>query len=231
MFFDSFELPASSRAKYPEFENTDVLYRTDEFGAFMGIENWQDISNMMHVLVNELMVLKSNDPDLEKLKTTLEPLLSVYKSRNGIEQLVFKELLMMHFPYGKQYTKGEFYNYEEKLPIMINTEPATGNGIIFIRLANEKAQRCELVQRMKILPDSAKKMLRSYFRNIGMRPAAIEGTVQSSTVEVSDNNIYDYYYYPGIPVKVSVNRETRIDVLEDKVRQKDQTIIERIELP
>jgi hypothetical protein len=81
---------------------------------------------------------------------------------------------------------------------------------------------------MKILPDSAKKMLRHYYNSIGMRPEAISSTVESSVVEVSSDNIFDYYYYPGIPVSVSVSRSTRISVLEDKIRQRDITLIENI---
>jgi len=229
--FDALELPEESRTKFTSYRNTVVIYKTDEFGSFVGIQNWQEISRMINDLVNELLEIKSKDANvnIDGLRNSLKPLLSVYSSQRGIEQLVFKELLMLHFPFGKQYKRGEIYNYTEQIPVMVNSIPATGDGIIFIRLANLAKQRCELVQRMKILPDSAKKMLRSHFHAIGMKPEAIGRTVESSTVQVSDENLYDYYYYPGIPIKVSVSRETVINVLEDKIKQTDRTIIERIE--
>lgn len=227
--FDKLQLPAESQNKFPDYRNTVVIYKTDEFGSFVEITNWQEISKMINDLVNEVIRVKVTDNNnKDEIKKSLEPLLHIYNSQRGIEQLVFKELLMLHFPYGKQYKRGEIYNYTEKIPVMINSEPATGDGVIFLRYANTGIQRCELVQRMKILPDSAKKMLRSHFHSIGMRPQAIGSTIESSVVEVSDENSYDYYYNPGIPVKVSVSRNTRLNVLEDKIRQIDLTIIERI---
>jgi hypothetical protein len=230
-FFDLLGLPPESREKFPSYRNIIVVYTTDEFGAFTGIENWQEIGRMINDLADEFILLKSNNSKTttEDLKKSLEPMLTVFSSKRGIEQLVFKELLMMHFPFGKQYERGKIYNYTEQVPIMVNSEPVTGSGIIFIRLANLDSQRCELVQRMKILPDSAKKMLRSHFHSIGMRPQAIPATIESSRVDVNEENFYDYYYYPGIPIKVSASRETQINVLEDNIKQTDITLIEWIE--
>jgi hypothetical protein len=229
--FDKLQLPDESRQKLQKYDVIKVVYKTDQFGAFQEILNWKDLSNMLNEMVEELVDVKSrNHENADEVRKAFQPLISVYSSQRRLELLVFKELLMMHFPYGKQYEKGKIYNYSEEIPIMVNSSPATGDGIIFLRLANTDSQRCELVQRLKILPDSTRKFLARYFQTIGMNPQAIGSAVESSVVDVNDENIYDYYYYPGIPVKVSVSRSTRIDVLEDNVKQTDVTLIENIGL-
>jgi len=186
---------------------------------------------MINDLTDEVFRVKSPDVGISTgdLKKTLEQLRSVYSTQRGIEQLVFSELLRMHFPFGKRYKRGEIYKYTEQIPIMVNSEPATGNGIIFIRKARLDKQRCELVQQMIIHPDSAEKMLTKYFHSMGMNPQAIPGTVNNSTLEVNEENIYDYYYFPGIPVKLSATRETRINVMDDRIRHTEMTLIEQIQ--
>lgn len=224
-FFDLLKLPPEVFEKFSSYQTLRVLYKTDQFGVFREIQNWQEISRMINDLFEE-SALRSPEP--QKLIESLKPMLSVYNTKRGIEQLLFKELLLMHFPFGKQYEKGRLYNYTEPIPVMMNSEPVTGNGVIFVRMSSQQARRCELVQRMEVFPDSAKKMLESYFHSLGMRPQSIPGTIASSTVKVNEENIYDYYYFPGIPEILTASRETLIDVLEDKVRQTDLMIIEHI---
>jgi hypothetical protein len=228
---EGFKLSESAFYKLAKaYDSTTVIYSTNRHGAFLEIKNWKEISVMVTDMINEMIRLKSAEStkDPEELKKAYMPVLSVYSSKRGIEQLVFKELLMFHFPFGNQYTKGEYYNYVEKLPVMQNTGPANGNGIVFIRKSDHKEKTCELVQRMKILPDSARDYLVRYFNVIGILPGAIESTLKASKLEINDNNIYQYQYDPGLPLKITVARETLIDVLDDKIKQIDQTVIERI---
>jgi hypothetical protein len=228
--FDLLKMPASSRKKLSQYTQTEVIYKTDELGAFIGIENWQSISNMVTALVNEMMnnAGKDKSTDLESLKQSINPLLSVYKTKRGIEMLVFNELQIFHFPFGHQYVKGDIYNYQELIPGLQENVPVKANGILFVRKADTENKTCELVQRLKILPDVKEKALRDFFKSIEMKYGAIEEAVQTSIFQVADNNIYFYNYHPGIPVKINVQRDTQIDVLENKIRKLDLTIIERI---
>jgi hypothetical protein len=229
-FFQVFGLPATLVKKYPQYATTVVIYKTSITGAYTGIDNWQEIGLMLNDLIREEIAGKTADTSQQSLqiRNSLKAMASVYTTKRGIEQLVFKELIMFHFPLGKQYEIGQLYNYTEKIPVMKNSLPATGDGIIFIRRRDTQKQTCELVQRMKVLPDSANTMLKYYFTQLGMRKEAIDPAIASSVLNVSDNNIFDYLYNPGIPVKITVSRETVIDVLDDHVKQIDKTIIEKV---
>lgn len=229
-FYDAFGLPASVRKKYPNYNYTNVIYKTTETGVYIGIQNWQEIGTMLKKLIGEKISSLSSDTISQagQIRKELNSLSSVYNTKRGIEQLVFKELMMFHFPLGKQYTVGKIYNYNEKVPVMKNSQPATGNGIIVLRHLNKEKQTCELLQRMKVLPDSANTMLKNYFLHLGMRKEAIAGAISESIVSVYDDNIYNYLIDPGIPLKILVSRETVIDVLDDHVKQIDKTIIEKV---
>ncbi len=225
--FDRLQLPDQSRLKLQKYDSIRVVYKTDQFGAFREIINWRDLSKMINEMTDELIqAIGETKAEAREVRKSLQPLISVFSTQRGMEQLVFNELLMMHFPYGKQYEKGKRYYYTEEIPIMVNSAPATGNGVIFIRHANADSQRCELVKQMRILPDSVRKFLVNYYTSIGIRPEAIASTVESSLVDVVEDDIYDYLYFPGTPLKVSVSRITRINVLEDRIKQIDITMIE-----
>jgi hypothetical protein len=229
-FYQTFGLHDSVRIKYPNYNYTHVIYNTTATGIYIGIKNWQEIGKMLNDLIGEKIRSISADTlkQTEQIRKGLKAMTSVYNSKRGIEQLVFKELMMFHFPLGKQYTVGKIYNYTEKVPVMKNSQPATGNGIIVLRHFNKDNQTCELLQRMKILPDSAQTMLKNYFLQLGMRKEAIAGAISESKLSVYDNNIYNYLIDPGIPLKITVSRETVIDVLDDHVKQIDKTIIEKV---
>jgi hypothetical protein len=229
-FFETLGLPASVRKKYPDYHSAHVIYNTTATGIYIGIKNWQEIGAMLNDLIGEKIKSISADTlkQTEQIGKDLKALTTLYNTKRGIEQLVFKELMMFHFPLGKQYTIGKIYNYTEKVPVMINSQPATGNGIIVLRHFDKEKKTCELLQRMKILPDSAHTMLKSYFLQLGIRKEAIDKAISESVLSVYSNNIYDYLIDPGIPVKITVLRETVIDVLNDHVKQIDKTIIEKV---
>src|SRR5690606_36967896 len=114
--------------KFAKYQNTEVIYLTSETGEFVGIENWKEIATMMKGLfadVVDVMADKANT-DKKELSKTIQPLLLAYESKEGVEQLVFKELQLIHFPFGLEYTVDEVIKYEEQLPNMFGGNPIRG---------------------------------------------------------------------------------------------------------
>jgi hypothetical protein len=116
-----------------------------------------------------------------------------------------------------------------QLPNLLGGAPVTGNGMLVIRYVDAEKKRCVVEQRMMLHPDTTTRLLRKYFLSIGMKREAVQQAVNESVISIMDNNTYDYFYYPGIPIKISIQRESVISVLEDKMRRYDRTIIERVE--
>ncbi len=196
-FFDIIDMSGASRKKFQKYDTTEVLYKTDKYGGFDKIENWQELSTMVTDLINGKINETKVDSIKVKLKKSMEPLLQVYRTERGIEQLVFRELLIFHFPFGYEYNKDKYYEYIEKLPNLLGGSPVTGNGILFVRSVDFDNHRCTLVQRMKILPDVADRILTTYFKSIGMRPEAVDEAITGSTLQIADNNIMDYHVLSG----------------------------------
>jgi hypothetical protein len=229
--FNSFRIAEASREKFLKYEMLEVIYKTDEFGAFRGIENWQEISKMMTDFINDVVSTMEMDTSVDKseLRKAMEPLITYYGSKRGVEELAIKELQLIHFPFGNEYSRYKFYNYTMQLPNPLGGAPVKGNGMLVIRNVDAEKKRCLLEQRMMLHPDTTSRLLRKYFLSIGMKKEAIHQSVNESVISIIDNNTFDYFYYPGIPVKISIQRESVISVLEDKMRRSDRTIIERVE--
>lgn len=229
--FNIFNLPGHLRKKLSRYEVTNVIYTTDKTGAFIGIQNWQDISNMITLLMEESIddMAKNDKARKAELKKALEPLFAVYNTKRGIELLIFNELQIIHFPFGRSFERGEFYNYKEQLPNLLGGDPIDGDGIIFVKNVDYENNRCLLVQRMRILPDKAKAFLTAYLREAGLLEQALPQTLNESAINTSDENSFEYHFYPGIPIRLNVRRESTVKVLQDNVRKIDQTIVERIE--
>ena len=51
--FNTFNIPGHLRKKLSRYEVTSVIYTTDKTGAFKGIQNWQEISNMITIIMEE----------------------------------------------------------------------------------------------------------------------------------------------------------------------------------
>jgi hypothetical protein len=53
--------------------------------------------------------------------------------------------------------------------------------------------------------------------------------MKNAKFDIKDNNRFEYYYHPGIPVKIETHRESIIDMANEKGKRVDQTIIELLD--
>jgi hypothetical protein len=49
---------------------------------------------------------------------------------------------------------------------------------------------------------------------------------ETAVFQINDNNIFEYYFYPGIPHRIETLREMNIDLNNTKMKRTDQVIIE-----
>ena len=71
------------------------------FGQFVGIENWEELSNAFIGLFDQLIAAEvaKGQVDSVKFSTIMEPLVKAFSSRQGIESILLKELPFFHFPF------------------------------------------------------------------------------------------------------------------------------------
>lgn len=226
---NTYNIPPELLKKFAKYELMEVIYSTSETGTFTGIENWKEISAIMSQLFTDIVeTLGEKSDKKDELQKAMEPLISIYSSKEGIEQLVFKELMYFHFPFGMQFSLSQPIEYQDQLPNMLGGAPIKSKAKLFFEEVDFDNSRCVMIQEMVIDPDDTRDIILKFFKKMGLNEKEMKEAMKTAKFDIRDNNRFEYYYYPGIPVKIETLRESIIDIAEEKVKRVDQIIIESV---
>jgi len=224
----SYQIPTEMLEKFSDYTGMDVIYTTTELGEFIEIENWEEISEMMNDLFNDLIdVLAKDDPEeKESVRKVLAPIIAIYQSKEGIELMAYKELQFIHFPFGFEFTIGDTIEYEDLLPNMLGGDPIKAPTKLYLDDVDFDDSYCSLVQEMTLDPEDTRQLLLSFFKRLNLEDNKLNEMLENSTIEVTDSNVYNFYYYPGVPEYIETQRTTIIDIDNKKAVRKDILQIE-----
>lgn len=225
-----FNIPEDLMETISDYNITNVIYETTELGEFIGVTNWKELSNMVNELFGELskIFVENEDIDKEKFEAALEPFKMAFSSKEGIESLVLSELQFFHFPFGLEYPEKEVLEYEELLPNLFGGNPIRGDAKLYFKEVDKENLRCTLIQEMTLNPDDTKSILTQLLKSMQMKDEEFMTALKDSRYEINDFNQFEYYYDPGIPIKIETKREARINVGQEEGMRLDKTIIELI---
>ncbi len=226
-----FNIPPELFDKFSEYEITDVIYQTSEVGELIGIENWEEISRMMNRLFTDLIDIYAKEKKISKhvLAKSMQSLISFYNSKQGIEQIVFKELQYFHFPFGLVYSISEPIIYEETLPSLLGGNSIRGDSKIYFEYVDFENFYCVFIQEMMLNPEDTKEMITAFINSMNLDDEEMKKAMNTAKFEIKDYNRYEYFYSPGIPYKIESNRQTLIDINKEKAKSIEITRIELIE--
>jgi len=209
---------------------TKVIYKTDEYGSFLEIINWKEISILMGNMLKELEEsIKIRKPEkANDVEQAMAPFVKIYSSKEGIEQLVFYELQYFHFPFGIEYDTNKPLEYEQELPSMVGGEPIKADAKLSIFETNLENLYCVLKEEAIINPAETKRQVTLLFKKMGIDEKKAEEIMKTALLKISDLNYYQYYFNPGIPLRIYGNRKTLLDIDKTKVKNIDELIIELI---
>lgn len=229
--FDQFNIDGPLLGKFSEYQSTEVIFLTDELGSFVGIENWQEIAKMMNGLVRDIVgfATEGKKADQKELMKIMEPILSIYQSKEGVEQLVFKELSYFLFPFGVEFEVGETIEYEDQLPNMLGGDPIRANAKLYIHDVDFENYYCHLKQEMTVNDEDTKAVVLGLFKRMGLDDKDMKKALKSAEFDITDNNSFEYYYYPGVPINIRTERKTKVEIESVRVRQTDIIIIELLD--
>jgi len=226
----TYKIPEKLLNKFSKYKLTEIKYKTSEVGDFIEILNWKEVGGIMNALFDDV-VAALGEKDIEKQKmiqTAMEPMKQIYSSKQGIEQLVFKELQYFHFPMGLEYDITKPLMYEEELPNMFGGKPIKANAKLYFEDVDFEEGFCVVKQEMDLDPNDTKKMLKQVFKRMKLGDKAPKKELKTAIFEIKDRNTYAYYYNPGIPHRIETVRETIIDIANEKGKRIDKVVIELI---
>jgi len=201
-------IPSKYQSNFKKYQKNEVIYTTDEVGVFQGIKNWKEISQQMKDFYSQLLeVLKTDESEnLKTLKNMLDPIMKIYSSKEGIEQLVFKEIYYFHFPYGVEYSIAEPLEYEEEFPNLFGGDPLKGLAKIEVIGVDQENEIVTLLNTKNINEADTKRFLMEALKKMGFKDKEVEEEMKKAKYIFTDENKFVFYYGPGVPAFVQGKR-------------------------
>ena len=226
-----YNIPEDLMDRFAQYENIDVIYKTSEVGDFTGIENWEEISISMRGMFGELIdfMVETNDIDRATFESQMAPMIQVFESKQGIEQIVFKELYFMHFLFGLQYSVEEPIKYEEFLPNLFGGDPIKGDSKLYVEEVDFENDYCVMRKEMRLDPTDSKNMIIDFFKKMGVEDKEMKKAMKKAKMEINDAHRFEYYFYPGVPISIEAKRQTNLEMGPTKVRKIEKTILELVD--
>lgn len=229
-FQNIYKIPENLLERFSKYKTIEIVYKTSEVGTLIEILNWQEVGETMKNMFDDIVeVLADKDEEKkETLKTAMEPFKQIYSSKQGVEQLVLKELRYFHFPLGFEFDITEPMFYDEELPNMFGGNPIKAKTKLYFEDVDFDKSFCTIKQEMSLNPDDEREILKEVYKKMNIHDIALEKALETAVFEVNDRNTYEYYYDPGIPYKIEAIREAIFNLNKEKMKKIDKTSIELI---
>ena len=227
---NTYNIPEELLDKFSKYKLTEIKYKTSEVGDLLEILNWKEVGEIMNNMFEDIIEVlgKNDEKKQDALKTAMQPFKQIYSSKQGVEQLVLKELQYFHFPMGLEYDITEPLFYEEELPNMFGGKPIKAKAKLYFENVDFEESFCVIKQEMIIDPNDSKEMLKQVFKQMKLGDTGMEEALKTAIFQIEDKNVYEYYFNPGIPHRIETIRESIIDIDKEKGKRIDKTIIELI---
>jgi len=239
LFDSSPELTQQMSSLGEKYRYLTVKYRTDEYGAFQGIENWKEVGKMMNDAF-ALVVKNTEGAKKRELENAMKPLREMYSSKEGIEGLVFKELQTFHGPYGGAFSLTDTIRYEDELPNLMGGSPIKANASIFFQPINYENETCTFINELNPDPEDIRSMVTDMMSKIlaatnfkseaekKERMAEMNKAFAEMKMDIRDYSTYTYDLATSWPTLVTTKRTIVMELPGDGGTRVDETTIERI---
>ena len=227
---NTYKIPEELLDKFSKYKLTEIKYKTSEVGDLLEILNWKEVGEIMNNMFDDIIDVlgEKDEKKQDALKTAMQPFKQIYSSKQGVEQLVLKELQYFHFPMGLEYDITEPLIYDDELPNMFGGKPIKAKAKLYFENVDFEESFCIVKQEMSLNPDDTKEILKEVFKKMKLDDKGMKKTLKTAVFKIEDKNTYEYYFNPGIPHRIETVRETIIDIDKEKGRRIDKTIIELI---
>ncbi|MDH7448186.1 hypothetical protein [Aquimarina sp. 2201CG14-23] len=227
---NTYKIPENLLDKLSKYKITEIKYKTSEVGDLIEILNWKEVGETMSSMFDDIVNVLGDKDEKEKdaLKTAMQPFKQIYSSKQGVEQLVLKELQYFHFPMGLEYDITEPLLYDEELPNMFGGNPIKAKAKLYFESVDFEKGFCVVKQEMSLDPNDTKEILKQAFKKMKLDDKGIKKALKTAVFEINDKNTFEYYYNPGVPYRIETIRESIINIDKEKGKRIDKTIIELI---
>jgi hypothetical protein len=102
------------------FDDMSIIIKTDEFGVFQEIVNWEDIKNFMLITT---ALLKDEFKDIPNMDQFISQLEAIYSTKEVIESTAIEEIHQFYYFHGVKYKLLDNYHSQSRLQNNFGGEP------------------------------------------------------------------------------------------------------------
>ena len=228
--FKSLGILESSDAPMQDMDCLDLVYLTDSYGGFKGLENWQEVGNSIEKQIDKIRLIadKENPESTAINEDKFKAIIQLFKSKEMIEALAFQEVGLLHSIYGSSFQVGIPQSRSEKknfnsLPdnrIVINTKT-------WVDSIDTSKQTILIKQEAMFDQES----LNEFITSIQELAKVMEGeTMDKDSIGFSllDKSIMNFDYQSGNFKRIEFNRIIESTSAEETNKTNDLIIMELI---
>lgn len=226
---NTYNIPEKLLDKFSKYNITEIKYTTSEVGDLIEILNWKEVGETMNNLFDDIIEIlgeEKGEKETKALKNLMQPFKQIYSSKQGVEQLVLKELQYFHFLLGAEFDSTEPIFYDEEIPNLFGGKPIKAKAKLYFENVNFEKSFCKVKQEMNLDPDDTIEMLKQVFSKMNLDDKEMKKALETAVFEINDKNTFEYYYNPGIPHRIETVREAIIEIDKEKGKRIEKTIIE-----
>ncbi len=199
-----------SKINLPGYTNSDPLiekltklvegitfkYLTEQDGSFKELANYKEVQKAVNTSLDDFLKMYP-----QKERAMIEQVKTVFTSRESIEELIMKDVQLVHNLYGGEYKLHEKLNAETQLPNVLGGNPFPAVLTIEMTKLDKLNKTCTINLDQLLDTDKAAKELNAFFEKTGS--AAME---KLADLDISDKCAYDVDLVTGWMKKVVYTR-------------------------
>ncbi len=199
----------------------DLIYTTTELGEILELTNWKEVSEQSTNLLTQ--TLKYTDPDNSAYAEALEPVIDLYSTKEGVETYAMQEVNVLHFLYGLEYNTDSPIEYEDEFPNLFGSKPIRADAAIEFTEVDTSDHYFVAEQRSTLNEEDTKDIIGSLMKQLMGRKKGKEFKqyLKDAEFTINDNNVYEFYYYPGVANYIKTLRKSNIVMGEKKNRKEE----------
>jgi hypothetical protein len=163
-------------------QGINFKYRTSELGEFKELLNWKEVQAASFKIIDNL-VMEYTDPQMQGI---LKQTKAVFSTKESIEQIIMKDVQMLHGIYGGEYKLNQKVSGETELPNFLGGAPFPALLNVEMYDLDKKQGVCKIEVSQEIDKGKATKIVRDWMQKSGQ--STNSGT---NAINVSDNTKYE----------------------------------------
>lgn len=212
----------SKEAQHPIVEKLVKLtqgitfkYWTNEAGEFRELLNWKEVQATVNTAIDQLTV-QYKDPQISSISQQTK---KVFSSRQSIEELIMKDVQMIHAVYGKEFKLKEKITAATELPNFLGGPPFPSIVNIEMYELNPAQSSCKIELSQNVDKTEAATIIKEWLKKSGQPVNS-----QADAINISDILNYDFELKKGWVTSLQHTRMSEVG----GIKQTETQIVKKI---